>query len=100
MIEEKRHWCRERTLHQPSPRMICKLPYRFPGSLGLNDVAKEEGRALTMPLPLCETINPLRLFASPDLMLVTHFKLRLPKKLLGLAQQIMSLTLKVNCLGL
>jgi len=54
------------------------------------------GTALTMTLPLCETIN--RYGCSPRIFLVlaTHFKIRLPEKLLSLAQQLMSLTLKVH----
>ena len=58
------------------------------------------GTALTMTLPRCELVNPLRLLTSLYLVLLTHFTLRLPGNLLSLAQQIMSLTLKIHRLGL
>ena len=64
---------------------IGKLSYQFPGSLLCNDEGKK-GRALTMTLPLCQTINPLRLLTSPYLVLFTDFTLRLPENLLSLAE--------------
>ena len=60
----------------------------------------KKGRPPTITLPLCETIDPLRLLTSPHLVMFTHFKIRLPENLLSLPQEIMSLTLKVHGLGL
>jgi hypothetical protein len=79
---------------------IGKLSYQFCRSLLLNDRDKKEGRVLTMTLPFCELVNPLRVFTSPCLVLLTHFNIRLPQNLLSLAHEIMGLTLKVHGLSL
>ena len=78
---------------------IGKLSHQFGRSLHYNDKGKKD-RVVTLTPPPCQTTNPLRLLPLPYLALVTDFKIRLPENLLSLAQQIMSLTLKVHGLGL